>query len=70
MATTRIRESYKLGNGKRIVRYTKPSEYILVNILYYITIFPVIMVFKILWWILSAPFKLIANMVKGAKEHN
>ena len=75
MATTRIRESYKIGKNQRVVRYYKPSEYVVVNIINwcitYLFVLPITYLFKGLWWIIKTPIKLLVDLVKRkVKEHN
>ena len=68
MATTRIRESYKIGKNQRLVRYYKPSEYLLVRIIegffVYLIFYPIYFVFYAIWWCIKTPIKLIVNLIK------
>lgn len=70
-----IRESRDLGNGRRyITRYT-PGEYLFINIIkfffFLFVVWPLeivliicLAILKIIWFVISLPFKLIIRLIR------
>lgn len=74
---TRVYETKKLSNGKRIVSSQSLDEYMAGGILYGIFWFFVILPLKIMWWIVKAlwwivtlPVRFIIYIIKKNKSRN
>ena len=70
-----IRESRNLGNGRRLITRYTPGEYLVYNIIKFffflfiiwpleITLIIFLAILKIIWFVISLPFKLIFRLFR------
>ena len=70
-----IRESRDLGNGRRLITRYTPGEYFFINLIKFlfflfvvwpieITLIICLAILKVIWFIISLPFKLIIRLIR------